>query len=150
MLQMSRVARTMTRTVAEKMGIRAGLRSYFAHASPGILASMNLPTLVIAERLQGEFDYIHLFVETQEAMEQQFPVMRDHLAADGMLWVSWPKAHQLGSDLSLPIIIGIGYSHGLVESTTVSINDVWSAIKFTHPKSGKIYQNSYGTLPPNT
>lgn len=41
----------------------------------------------------------------------------------------------------------IGYSHGLVESTTLSIDATWSAIKFTHPKPGKTYRNSYGQLP---
>lgn len=27
------------------------------------------------------------------------------------------------------------------------VDDVWSALKFTHPKAGKTYANSYGTLP---
>jgi hypothetical protein len=35
----------------------------------------------------------------------------------------------------------------LVESKTISVNDTWSAIKFTHPKKGKVYKNSYGKLP---
>ncbi|GAB3529414.1 hypothetical protein GCM10027402_32720 [Arthrobacter monumenti] len=44
------------------------------------------------------------------------------------------------------MIIRIGYEHGLVESTALSVDSTWSAIKFTHPKPGKTYQNSYGTL----
>ena len=53
---------------------------------------------------------------------------------------------QLGTDLTLPEVIRIGYNHGLVESTTVSVDTTWSAIKFTHPKPGKEYRNSYGQL----
>lgn len=49
-------------------------------------------------------------------------------------------------DLKLQDVIRIGYSNGLVESTTLSINSEWSGIKFTHPKPGKTYANSYGTL----
>ena len=64
-----------------------------------------------------------------------------------MLWVSWPKGKQLGTDLALPHVIRIGYSHGLVESSCLSVDATWSALKFTHPKKGKTYNNSYGKLP---
>ena len=80
-------------------------------------------------------------------MNVRFPKLKQHLNAAGMMWLSWPKARKLGPDLSLPKVIEIGYSHGLVESTTLRIDDTWSAIKFTHPKKGKIYHNKFGTLP---
>ena len=35
----------------------------------------------------------------------------------------------------------------MVESTSLRVDDTWSALKFTHPKPGKTYRNSYGTLP---
>jgi hypothetical protein len=63
--------------------------------------------------------------------------------------VSWPKRGQLGSDLSLATVIGIGYDAGLVESTCLRIDDVWAGLRFTHPKPGRTYANSYGTLPPD-
>jgi hypothetical protein len=63
-----------------------------------------------------------------------------------MLWISWPKGGRLGTDLTLKQIIRIGYSHGLVESKTISLDPTWSAIKFTFPKQGKQYSNSYGKL----
>ena len=61
--------------------------------------------------------------------------------------MSWPKGRKLGADLTLPTVIEIGYRHGLVESTTLRVDDTWSAMKFTHPKAGRVYRNSYGTLP---
>lgn len=69
---------------------------------------------------------------------------------DGKLWVSWPKNKQLDTDLTLPVVIKIGYSFGLVESTCLSINKTWSALKFTHPKKGKIYINSHAELKERT
>ncbi len=80
-------------------------------------------------------------------MDEVFPQLKAHLGATGMLWVSWPKGGKLGTDLSLPHVIRIGYSHGLVESTTLNVDGTWSAIKFTHPKPGKVYDNKYGRLP---
>ncbi len=63
-----------------------------------------------------------------------------------MLWVSWPKGRKLGADLNIKSVIKLGYDFGLVESTCLSINEIWSGLKFTHPQKGKVYNNSYGTL----
>jgi hypothetical protein len=63
-----------------------------------------------------------------------------------MLWVSWPKGGKLGTDLNIKIVIKLGYDFGLVESTCLSINETWSGLKFTPPKKGKVYNNSYGQL----
>jgi hypothetical protein len=59
------------------------------------------------------------------------------------------RGKAMGTDLTLREVIRIGYDHGLVESTTLKIDDNWSAIKFTHHKRGKEYRNSYGKLPEN-
>lgn len=97
--------------------------------------------------LAGEFDYLHVFVTTQAELNRDFPSLRDHLKPSGMLWVSWPKGRRDGTDLTLPIVIKIGYGHGLVESTCLRVNDTWSGLKFTHPKPGKTYRNSDGCAP---
>lgn len=134
------------RTVAEKMSLRAGWTAHFVHAPDGVPESMGLPDLELVP-LSGEVDYLHLFVVTQEQMRDEFPLLVPHLAPQGKLWLSWPKGRRLGSDLTLPTVIEIGYDHGLVESTCLSVDDTWSALRFTHPKPGQQYHNSYGTLP---
>ncbi|RYD56645.1 MAG: hypothetical protein EOP56_11380 [Sphingobacteriales bacterium] len=136
----------MLKTVAAKMGIKEGRRAFFVNAPEDAVEAIALPALNVATKLSGQLDYIHLFVKTAEDFEDKFPKMKAHLAPGGMLWVSWPKGRQLGTDLTLPVVIKLGYDHGLVESTTLSINNIWSAIKFTHPKEGKVYNNSYGVL----
>jgi hypothetical protein len=129
------------------MGIKPGSRAHLVAApSPAVLA-MQLPPLVVSPELDGQFGYIHLFTTSQACMDDSFPTLKEHLTARGMLWVSWPKRRRLGTDLSLPTVIRIGYSHGMVESTCLSVDDIWSALKFTHPKPGKTYNNSYGSLP---
>jgi hypothetical protein len=137
----------VTKTVAEKMGLKPGSRSFLRGAPPPVVRSMRLPALRRANTMRGEFDYLHLFVKSQAQMNRQFPRAASHLAQNGKLWVSWPKGGQLGTDLTLPAVIRIGYSHGMVESTTLSVSPEWSGMKFTRPKSGKNYRNSYGTLP---
>ncbi|WP_294822185.1 hypothetical protein [uncultured Flavobacterium sp.] len=136
----------MEKTVAIKMGLTAGWRTYLDNADKDAVAAMNHPELKVIRRLSGMFDYIHFFAENQKHMDRRFPTLKKHLAQGGMLWLSWPKAKQLGTDLTIKDVIRIGYDHGLVESTALSVNAIWSALKFTHPKSGKEYHNSYGTL----
>jgi hypothetical protein len=129
------------------MGLKGGMRAHFKQAPATALQAMHLPDLKEAKALRGTFDYLHLFTTSQSEMDRAFPTLARHLKPTGMLWVSWPKGRQLGSDLTLPDVIRIGYTHGLVESTTLSVDATWSGMKFTRPKPGKTYHNSYGRLP---
>jgi hypothetical protein len=136
----------MGRTVAEKMGLKPGMRSVLRSAPPSVLRAMRLPAIRRASTLRGKFDYVHLFVKSKAQLNRQFPQAAAHLAPGGKLWVSWPKGSRTDSDLKLPSVIRIGYSHGMVESTTLSVSPEWSGMKFTWPKPGKRYKNSYGKL----
>ena len=138
------------KTVSQKMGIKENSRALFINAPSDAIDEMKLPEIDIAKRLTGEFDYIHLFAKNQAEYKNKFPKLKSHLKLNGMLWVSWPKNGLLDTDLSLPKVINIGYGFGLVESTGLSINSIWSALKLTHPKKGKIYNNSHGELKSRT
>jgi hypothetical protein len=137
----------MSEIVSKKMGIKEGTRAIFLNAPEAARRAIDPPSLDVASELAGEFDYIHLFARTQAELDDTFPKLKAHLKPPGMLWVSWPKNKKLGTDLALPKVIEIGYNHGLVESKTLSVDATWSAIKFTYPKKGKVYSNSYGRLP---
>lgn len=129
-----------------KMGVKEGARTFLVNAPAEAAEVLDTSHLDVPSRLQGKFDYIHFFTKSQEEFNDRFPKLKSHLKPAGMLWVSWPKNRKLGTDLSLTKVIELGYNHGLVESKTISIDETWSAIKFTHPKQGKVYKNSYGKL----
>ncbi len=136
----------MIRSVSQKMGVKENARAIFFNADKKVLECLKLPVIDIQVKLAGEMDYIHLFVKTQVELMDYFPKVKPYLKPDGMLWVSWPKGGKLGTDLNLRSVISLGYDSGLVESTCLSINDIWSGLKFTLPKKGKVYNNSYGKL----
>jgi hypothetical protein len=136
----------MTTPLLKKIGVKQGMRSILIAAPPEAIEAIGLPGDDVAHKLAGSFNYIHFFVTGQEELDATFRKLKSHLRADGMLWVSWPKGGALGTDLTLRKVIEIGYNHGLVESKTISVNPTWSAIKFTFPKEGKQYNNSYGQL----
>lgn len=95
----------MSRSVAQKMGIKEGARAFFVNAPDAILEAMELPQLEISDSLSGDLDYIHLFSITRAEMDEGFPKLKLYLKPSGMLWL------------------------------------------FTHPKKGKVYNNSYGQFP---
>ncbi len=136
----------MTRTVSQKMGIKENSRAIFVNADKAALDNIDLPTLEIRTKLEEEFDYIHLFLKTQTEFTDYFPKLKSHLKPNGVLWVSWPKGGKSGTDLNIKTVIKLGYDFGLIESTCLSINYIWSGLKFTHPKKGKVSNNSYGKL----
>ena len=131
-----------TRTVAQKMGVKPGLRAYLRDAPATAVTAMGLPDLDVPETLTGELDYLHLFVVTQDRLREQFGELRDRLRPGGMLWVSWPKGGKLGTDLTIKSVIAIGYELNMVESTCLRNDEVCSGLKFTHPKTGKTYAKS--------
>ena len=122
------------------------MRTFFMNAPDKFSTDACLPEIDLHAALNGDFDYIHFFVLTQKEFHDQFKKLKSHLKPDGVLWVSWPKSGQYETDLNIKIVIKIGYDYGLVESKAISIDPVWSALKFTHPKKGKEYTNSYGKL----
>lgn len=136
----------MSKSVAEKMGIKENARAIFIGETAEALRAIDPPKVNASKRLVGNFDFIHFFTVKQKALDSKFSKLKAHLSEKGMLWISWPKGGQQKTDLTLKSVIRIGYSHGMVESKTLSINRTWSAIKFTHPKKGKVYKNSYGKL----
>ncbi len=136
----------MQRSVSTKMGIKSNTRAIFIGAPTDAIQAIKLPKLITAKQLRGNFDYIHLFVTKQSGLHKKFAALKKHLKTSGMLWISWPKSKKLESDLTLTVVIKIGYDYGLVESKALSINETWSGLKFTHPKKAKIYNNKYGTL----
>jgi hypothetical protein len=130
----------------EKIGAKPGARSIFINVPVDAMAAFDVSQLKVVNSLKEEFNYIHLFCRSQEELKMKFRKVKGHLAPTGMLWISWPKAGQLATDLSLPTVIRIGYQHGMVESKAISVNDTWSAMKFTFPKEDVSYDNYYGTL----
>ncbi len=132
----------MNNTIAGKMGIKENSRTYFQNVPDNFCETIQSPSISLFLDLDGEFDYIHIFVISKFELEKSIRKLKPYLSAQGHFWVSWPKSKKLDTDLSLPNIIGIIYQNGLVESKVISIDNTWSAIKLTKPIQGKVYKHS--------
>ena len=137
----------MPSSLSSKLGLKEEARAYLGGAPTAIAEELSASGARFSNALSGAFTFIQAFVVSARKLEGGFPRLARHLAPRGALWIAWPKGGQLDSDLSLKRVIEIGYRNGLVESKTIGVDSTWSAIKFTHPKKGKRYDNSYGKLP---
>ena len=62
----------MSRSVAQKVGIKEGALAHFVNAPASTLKALRLPELDVSEDLEGDFDYIHFFSVTQSEMHDIF------------------------------------------------------------------------------
>lgn len=124
-----------TRSLAEKLGLKAGMQVAFLHAPEGYFALLGpiFETLAIVPQAQGSLDFVHYFSTSRAAYTDDFPALKASLAQNGMLWVSWPKkAAKVPTDLDENVIRDIGLAGGLVDVKVAAIDATWSGLKFVY------------------
>ncbi|MDX2186234.1 MAG: hypothetical protein SFV32_04830 [Opitutaceae bacterium] len=135
------------KTLTEKFGIKEGMRCTLRNVPQDLGRVLGAGSGRWATRLQGEFDRIIYFASGERSAVRALQSFKKHVKVGGTLWFCWQKGRQKTTGLSLPVVIKHAYDAEFVESQVFSVSDAWSAIKLTHPKSGKAYANSFGTLP---
>jgi len=121
----------------KKLRMRPDQRVLILNAPPGYLEELGqLPEGVeVAEHLDGVFDFVQVFAENMAELEQLASVAVDSVKYDGLLWVSYPKKSSgLESDLSRDVVWKEVAKTGLRAVSQVSVNQVWSAIRFRPPE----------------
>lgn len=88
----------------------------------------------------GPFDYIQIFARDRTALAAAFADLRDKLAPNGMLWVSWLKtsadrrtAAMIG-DLNENVIRRLALTHAMVDVKVAALDRDWSALKLVRRK----------------
>ncbi len=122
-----------------KLGLKPGLPSYSLHAPAGYEKLLPLTTpLHSSEGLKGDVAWVQAFYTERAELEKEISMLQRCLAKDGQLWLCWPKkASGVKSDLSDSVIREIGLTAGLVDVKVVSIDEVWSGLKFIYRLSAR-------------
>jgi len=85
----------------------------------------------IVKRLNGPLDLIILFVDREQTLAKQFPILAKKLENDGMIWIAWPKKSSgVATDLVFEKVQRIGLDCGLVDVKICAVDEVWSGLKF--------------------
>jgi hypothetical protein len=78
----------------------------------------------------------HLFHTSAAKLEADLTKLRPLLAADGMVWVSWPKkAAKVETDITEDVIRKVALPMGYVDVKVCAVDEVWSGLKLVIRKS---------------
>ena len=119
----------------KKLGIKEGSRIAFVNAPEGFQDYLGpLPEHVeIVTRLTKPLDLVLLFVTTERALARDFGKLAEKLAANGMIWIAWPKKSSgVATDLLFERVQRIGLDAGLVDVKICAIDETWSGLKFVY------------------
>jgi hypothetical protein len=127
--------------VVQKLGIKPGFR-IFAAGAPAAYSDIvgKLPAgVTIVSRPNAPLDMVHLFATEAAGLAGKLRGVRDAIAPDGTVWVSWPKkASGVATDLSDVVVRDTALALGLVDIKVCAIDDTWSGLKFVIPKTQRI------------
>lgn len=122
--------------LVKKLGIKPGARMYVDGAPAHYFDLLGpLPAdVVISTRLNGEFDFLHVFADQAKQLKQRLRKLKPRLKPDGMLWISWPKGTSpLAKDLNGGDVRELGLAAGLVDIKVCAVDQDWSGHKFVIP-----------------
>ena len=119
--------------LAKKLGIKEGARVAFVNPPVRFEEDLTpLPPGVEQLTLRAkDLDVIVIFGKSRSELAERVNVATRHLAADGGLWISWPKPLSgYTTDLQSNVAQAIGLVTGLVDNKVASFNDAWTGMRF--------------------
>ena len=118
--------------LARKLSLRDGQRVWFAGMPERVRDEIDeyaLELTFVADPANG-VDAAHIFVTERAELEAKLATMRDQIASDGQVWVSWPKkASRVPTDIIEDTIREVGLPLGFVDTKVCAIDETWSGLK---------------------
>ena len=118
--------------LAKKLNLRDDQRVWF-HAMPESvqdeIGEYALDLIFVADPAEG-IDAAHIFVTTREELDGLLATLRNQIAVDGHIWVSWPKqASKVPTDVTQDTIREVALPTGLVDTKVCAVDETWSGLK---------------------
>lgn len=112
-----------------KLGIKAGNRIRFIRPPLEYHEWLGeLPDVRMVQR--PPYDFVHVFVNRINSLEQWLVKLRDQLDMSGMVWVSWyKKASGKGSEITEDVIRATALPLGFVDVKVCAVSEDWSGLK---------------------
>ena len=78
-------------------------------------------------------DFIHLFVKDPKILLHELPKLKNRMAKNGMLWISWPKkSSKVPTKVYETLVRKSGLDSGLVDIKICAVDEIWSGLKFVY------------------
>lgn len=118
--------------LAKKLSLRDGQRVWFDAMPEHVIDEIDeyALELTFVGGPEEQPDAAHIFVTDRVAMEQKLTVLRETMAQDGHVWVSWPKqAANVPTDITEDTIRDVALPMGLVDTKVCAVDETWSGLK---------------------
>ena len=126
-----------TNALAKKLQMKAGQRAVIINAPAGYLERLDpLPERVeLVQSPEGQYDFVQVFVKNMEDLQKCLPLAAQAVKHDALLWIAYPKGGaKAGTDLNRDVLWNAVSQYNLTGVTLVSLDDVWSAMRFRPPE----------------
>ena len=114
--------------LARKLNLRDGMRVWF-HAMPDDvheeLDEYALELTFVADPARG-IDAAHVFVTKHDELAELLIALRNQIALDGQVWVSWPIS---GSDITEDRVRELALPEGYIDTKSSPVNELWNGLK---------------------
>ena len=142
-----RGARILAGMLAKKLLVRAGSRVAVLGA-PAEIDLVLPPEAKPADK--GPADIVLVYVASRAAVAPALAKAGKRIAEGGTLWVAYPKAGQLGTDLNRDILARELQSHELEPVTQIAVDGVWSALRVKHDPALSAARKARGAFAPKS
>jgi hypothetical protein len=123
-------------SLAYKLKLKPGLQAAILNSPDTYLVELAPERVSIDHALNGQYDWIQVFVKNKAEMDALFPALVAALKPDSLLWISFPKGtSRIQTDLTRDK--GWDAVTGLKWLNLVSINSTWSAFSLRLPRVGE-------------
>jgi hypothetical protein len=119
------------KSVAQKLFIREGYTVLLLGAPPGYAEMLGkLPAGVkVVTSTRTPVELIQVFAATKADMLEMLRRARPLLKPGGLLWATYPKAGQMGTDLKREVVWECAEAVGMDTVAQIAVDDVWSALR---------------------
>jgi len=123
------------KSLADKLGLKAGMSMLFIHSPKEYFTWIGIAAPV-KKSSPERWDFVHLFTNSLEELENQLFKLRDGLQPNGMIWVSWyKKSSGLPTQITEDLIRETCLPLGLVDVKVCAVSEEWSGLKLVIRKS---------------
>lgn len=119
----------MTKTLLEKMFLKSDYTIALLHVPQELQPELKV-TNATNTSLKGTYNFIVTFYIKTDDLKNEITKLKESLATNALLWVAYPKAKGLQTDLNRDILHEIAKHYGLDGVSLISLNNTWSAMRF--------------------
>jgi len=126
--------------LAKKLKLNPGAQAVLINAPQDYLDGLSPEGVTVDTTLNGQYDWLQVFVRTQAELEALIPQVKAALKPTGLLWISFPKGtSKIQTDLTRDK--GWDSVQDLKWTNLVSVNGTWSAFSLRPYKPGEAKQS---------